>query len=111
MRASKLKMLLLGSAAFAAAGPLGVSLAQEVGESEADRSLDKIVVVGSRIGSATAESDTTSLPVQYITRDQFDYTPAESIADFTRRLPVNTGSIYSKLNAELDGGQSYVKRP
>ncbi|MEM6650234.1 MAG: TonB-dependent receptor, partial [Pseudomonadota bacterium] len=69
---------------------------------------DTIVVVGSAIRTPTAESDTTALPVQYVTRDQFEFTPAESVADFIRELPINTGSVSSSYNDESGGGRSSV---
>ena len=97
------RMALLSSAAvaaFYAAAPS--ALAQDTDDDAAMG--DLITVVGSRI--AREVDDTAAQPVQIVTREQFDITPAESVADFLRELPINTGFSSSNFNNEYAGGNS-----
>lgn len=73
-----------------------------------DKEIEMMVVVGSAIRTPTAESDTTSQPVQYLTRERFDLTPADSIADFLQELPVATGFGRTSINDEYNGGRASI---
>lgn len=100
----KRAMLVACSAAVLAAHAPAV-LAQQ-GEDETQ--IDTVVVVGSLIRTPSMASDTTAQPVQYVTREQLDNTPAESAADFLRQLPVNTGISDSATTDEYGGGRSSI---
>ena len=67
---------------------------------------DTIIVVGTRI-ERSAE-DTTAQPIQVLSEAQFNATPAESVADFLRELPVNNGFSGSNYNNEYAGGNSSI---
>ncbi|MEM1143222.1 MAG: TonB-dependent receptor [Pseudomonadota bacterium] len=68
--------------------------------------LEEVVVTGSVINSGIS-SDINALPVQVLTLEQFEYTPANSVADFLHELPSlgNSGSIFQD---EGGGGNSNV---
>ncbi|MEM1112295.1 MAG: TonB-dependent receptor plug domain-containing protein [Pseudomonadota bacterium] len=93
---------LLMSAVAAASLQIASALAQE----EQGNQLEEIVVTGSRIQSGI-DSDLNALPVQVLTLEQFEYTPADSVADFLHELPSigNSDSIYQD---EGGGGNSSV---
>ena len=97
--------MLIASSAVALAVTAPLAVAQQ-GEEEAQ--MDTVVVVGSLIRTPSMTSDTTAQPVQYVTRDQLESTPAESAADFLRELPVNTGISNSSTTDEYGGGRSSI---
>ncbi|MEM8986787.1 MAG: TonB-dependent receptor [Pseudomonadota bacterium] len=82
-----------------------VPVAQAQGEEENGQA-DVIVVVGSRIERSL--EDTTAQPVQFLSEAEFKATPAESVADFLRELPVNNGFSGSNYNNEYAGGNSSI---
>lgn len=68
--------------------------------------LEEVLVTGSVIERGIP-SDINALPVQVLTRQQFDYTPAESVADFLHELP-SVGAGNSIYQDEYSGGDSSV---
>ena len=50
----------------------------------------------------------TAQPVQMLTRQQFDLTPAQSVADFLRATPINNGISDSATTDEYSGGNSSI---
>ncbi|MEM7692101.1 MAG: TonB-dependent receptor plug domain-containing protein, partial [Pseudomonadota bacterium] len=80
------------------------AFAQDAGGASAPA--DNFVVVGSRI--ARDGQDITAQPVQYLSREQFELTPAENVADFLQELPVNNGFTSSTYNNEYAGGNSTI---
>jgi len=91
----------------------GMPLAQASGQESApakDRAvtLDAVTVVGSSIRQTSASLDTTAQPIQFITEEEFARTPAESVGDFLRKLPINTGYSNSPQVDEYGGGNSSI---
>lgn len=70
--------------------------------------LDAITVVGSSIKVTAASVDTMSQPIQFISEAQFERTPGESVGDFLRKLPINTGESSSPQTDEYGGGNSSI---
>lgn len=70
--------------------------------------LDTITVVGSSIKVTAASVDTMSQPIQFISEEQFARTPGESVGDFLRKLPINTGESESPQTDEYGGGNSSI---
>ncbi|MEM6301644.1 MAG: TonB-dependent receptor, partial [Pseudomonadota bacterium] len=96
------KATALAIAVAAASAPL--ALAQTL--KEPDKKLEEVIVTGSKIQSGI-DSDVNALPVQVLTLEQFEYTPANSIADFLHELP-SGGNGNSIFQDEGGGGSSSV---
>ena len=99
MSTKKLRRALISSAATLAL-PFAASA------QGADEKKDEIVVVGSAIRTAT--SDTTAQPVQVLSRERLDITPAVSVADFLQELPIVSGGVSNATNDEFNGGRSSI---
>jgi iron complex outermembrane recepter protein len=98
------KMSKIGYVALALLGGPFCAQAQTQ-QSANEEVVEEVVVVGSAIRNRSVESDTAALPIQYITIDQFENTPAESVADFLHELPI-TGQSVSRYTNEHGGGSS-----
>jgi iron complex outermembrane receptor protein len=70
--------------------------------------LDTVTVTGSSIRTQAAALDTMAQPIQFVSEEQFQHTPAESIGDFLRTLPINTGLSNSPTTDEYAGGNSSI---
>lgn len=75
---------------------------------DGEKQLEKVVIVGSHIGAPSTSFDTAAQPIQYLTRNELENTPAESAADFLRGLPINTGISNSSTTDEYAGGRSSI---
>jgi outer membrane receptor protein involved in Fe transport len=86
--------LLSGAAAFAIAATPATTHAQEASEAEeADRNLDTVTVVGSRIAGRSAENSPS--PLQIVDDETFQLTGTQDLYALTTLLTVNAGSQYS----------------
>jgi len=95
----------LWSACAASVAPLAA-----VAQTAADNTevLDTITVTGSSIRTQAAALDTMAQPIQFVSEEQFQNTPAESIGDFLRTLPINTGVSESSTTDEYGGGNTSI---
>ena len=95
---------------FASASAIASSmiLPAQVLAAEEDIDIDEIVVVGSSIRKSAAALDMGSQPIELVTDRQFKITSAKSIADYLRRLPLNTGESDSPTTDEYGGGNSSI---
>ncbi|WP_129778404.1 TonB-dependent receptor plug domain-containing protein [Peristeroidobacter soli] len=97
---------LLWSAGAASLLP-ALSMAQTVPDQNTEV-LDTITVTGSSIRTQAAALDTMAQPIQFVSEEQFQNTPAESIGDFLRTMPINTGLSNSPTTDEYAGGNSSI---
>ena len=100
------RKVLAMAVAVASAGMSQQAWSQGTETGEEPKLIESVVVVGTRI-QRTAE-DNTAQPVQVLDESFFKTTPAESVADFLRELPANTGFSSSNYNNEYAGGNSSV---
>lgn len=93
------------------AGLTGVLPSLAIAQSAADADtavLDTVTVTGSSIRTQAAALDTMAQPIQFVSEEQFLNTPAESIGDFLRTMPINTGISSAPTTDEYGGGNSSI---
>lgn len=94
---------------FCGAGALAPSLVlAQASPADQPPVLETITVTGSSIRTQAAALDTMAQPIQFVSIDQFENTPAESVGDFLRTLPINTGLSNSPTTDEYAGGNTSI---
>ncbi len=96
----------------ACAAGLAVSAAQAqeaaAGSATDEADLETVTITGSSIKSSPVALDTTAQPIQFIPAEKFEQTSAESIGDYLRQLPINTGVSNSPTTDEYGGGNTSI---
>lgn len=96
------------SSAGTVIGEFRLAQSEQAQEKDELEVVETVTITGSSIKSSPVALDTTAQPIQFIPATKFQQTAAESVGDFLRQLPINTGISNSPTTDEYGGGNTSI---